>query len=235
MTSATYQREASGSAIRYVLGSADSGATMGGERAIALLQLAFFAFFGLIVAMLAAFAVSQVSGFLALVLIVLYFVACFFWFRRTMRRLEAKGTSVLGRRGRSVIGLDAAVISAEFTPASGTSSSIHLPFSDVRRAKVVNTLDKNLDVRSRDLGNLGMAVAQPTWGRTGAVLTAQAVGQARTAKAKLTCFGVALDYSNTSVMLADGLDELTAVNFYEDLTRDYAQLKQADAPVRSVG
>ena len=231
MTEATYNRAASSSGVRYMLGSASSGVSMGGERGIALFQLLFLSAIGLIVVFIAAYAISLSIGDLALLLVTAYIVAIFFWIRGKMRGLEAKATAVLGRRGQAIIDLRADAVAAEFTSASGSSSTVNVPIQNVRRAKVVNTLDKNLDVRSRDLTTAALALSQPTPTRTAAVVGAGAVGQARTVKARTTCFGVVLDHANTSVTLADGLDELTATNFFEDFLSDFARVQQSSTPV----
>ena len=139
-------------------------------------------------------------------------------------KTSKKTVEVMGRRGKSIITLSRRGITGKFLPAGGGSQDIDVPLSDVRRFRRANTFQDAPNTKLSGGGQssaLGVAMAQPTAGRAGALLIAHDVGRMRAEKVAIHSYAVMFDYQNSSSALADGLDRLTATNLFEDVQKDY--------------
>lgn len=222
MAAASYNRRASDSNVSYEIVSAPAGA-VGTERVIAMIQWAFASIFlGWAIAFVLFIPVAALHIPLSFTVVYVIGFALSFYGLYQWRgaKFKAKAGRVFGRRGRSVVVLSPDQIKGDMTSSDGVQENFEIPLRDVRRIRLTNTLSSATDIKKSDMATLGVALAQPTIGRAGVIIGSNEVGKARQNKAALTCFAVVLDYANTSVAIADGLDELTAMNLYDDLERD---------------
>ena len=94
----------------------------------------------------------------------------------------------------------------------GSGPQIAIGRENIRRIRLANTLNTNFTPEPAYIVGTGFqgAVVANT-------LTFRA---ARISKLARDCFSVLLDHENNTVVIADGLDEITAKNNFDDLARD---------------
>lgn len=222
MATASYNRRDSAGTVTYDVASAPLGA-VGTERVIAMVQWAFASIFlGWAIAFVLFIPVAALRIPLSFTLVYVIGFALSFYglYRWRGAKFKAKAGRVFGRRGNSKVVLSHDLVKVGMTSSDGSLENFEIPLRDVRRVRLNNTLRSATDIRKSDVATLGAALAQPTAGRAGVIIGSNEIGKARQTKAALTCFAVLLDYANTSITIADGLDELTATNLYDDVDRD---------------
>lgn len=220
---ATYIRRQEDGRFKYTIESIPIGSMMRFEMGNGIFQLVFFFIIGFIVVMGVSGVVFQRSTFLFLLAMLVYFALFYYYAKSAISRFKKKSDEYLGRRGRTKIDLSSEEVVAAFEPSRAGHPNVAVKQSEVRRIRITNTMDR-LDLRGSDISRFGQALAQPTQATAAAVMQAHAAGDARRAKVRKVCFAVILNFGNTSVALADGLDELTAENLFDDFLADSRSL-----------
>ncbi len=134
------------------------------------------------------------SAFVGIVCVGLFFV--WSWTRKK---------KLIGLRNVSEV-----VISNDTLQLKRGAISATVPFAEVRRIRMANTLDDNLSPHT------SIVVGGSTF-EAGFAASIASVRAARIKSIAKTCFAVILDYGNDTATIADGLDEITCQNIFDDL------------------
>ena len=222
MAETHYHRRETTDSIVYEIGSApnSSGST---EKAMAYIVWGVGAvFLGWLVA-IPLMVVTMILHLPSAIAVVGGIILAFLLIKKWREgKLNKRVAGAMGRRGKSTITLTRSTIRGHLEPQFGSDREFDVPLEDVRRFRLTNTLHDtpNTKLTSSNSAALGMALAQPTAGRAGVLMASHEIGRMRAEKAATACYAVMIDYQNSSVALADGLDQLTARNIIEDVERD---------------
>jgi hypothetical protein len=127
-------------------------------------------------------------------------------------KLERTARKILGRRGKSRIILRAGEISCAATGRDGQSETFTISRESLRRLRLYNTFDQSDVAGQPDIYVAHLAFAP--------IMIGQEIRRRRVRNIQPTCYALFADFQNTSATLADGMDELTARNLFEDVSRD---------------
>lgn len=195
-TRANFDRNESGNAIVYdiVPIPADQIKVFGSGTTTLVLQTIVIFFLGLIPTFLLALAV----GFLAIPVAIA--IPVLFW--RWSLRHKARS---LGTRQKAQVSIqdDTIRISRE-------DGTVTVPAKQIRRLLIGNTYDKNSAPDSM------VVTTNPSTGQIAGAAMRANLQQ----KIPKVCFSLELQHGNESALIVDGLDELTASNLLDDMSKD---------------
>jgi hypothetical protein len=195
-TRANFDRNESGNAIVYdiVPIPADQVKVFGSGTTTLVLQTIVVFFLGLIPTFLLAFVVGIFAIPVAIAIPVLFWR----WSRRKIAQL-------MGTRKKAQVSIqdDALRIARE-------DGTVTVPAKQIRRLLIGNTYDKN-----RGPDDLIVTTNPSTGQIAGAAMRANLQQ-----KIPKFCFSLELQHGNDTSLIVDGLDELTANNLLDDMSRD---------------
>jgi hypothetical protein len=198
MARANFDRNESDEAIVYdiVPIPVSLARTFGSGPTMLVLQTIVVFFLGLIPAFLLGAVVGGVFTIVAVA------VAIPVFFVRWMRGYQAR---TLGTRQKAQVSIrdDAVRISRQ-------DGTVTVPVKQIRRLLIGNTYDKNCAP-----DNMVVTTDASTGQVAGAAIRAN-LNQ----KLPQFCFSLELQHGNDSALIVDGLDELTASNLFDDMSRD---------------
>ncbi len=200
MTRANYDRNESGTAVVYdIVPIPASEAKAFGSGPVMLVAQTIVIF---LLGLIPAFVIGSFFGGLSFLVIVLIAVGIPVFFVRWMRSYKAK---TMGTRQKAQVSIQDAAVRI-----SRQGSTVTAPAEQIRRLLIGNTYDKNC---APDITTVTTNASTGQF--AGAAIRAN-VDQ----KLPQFCFSLELHYGNESTLIADGLDELTASNLLDDMSKD---------------
>lgn len=205
MSRATFDRSQSGNAIVYDIAPIPlSQAKAFGSGPIMLaLQTVVIFFLGLIPAFLIGYLFGRASTIVTIVIA----IAIPVFFVRWMCRYKAK---TMGTRQKARVSIqdDTVRIARE-------DGAVTVPAKQIRRLLIGNTYDKNCAP-----DNMVVTTEASTGQVGGAAIRANL-----DRKLPQFCYSLELQHGNESTLIVDGLDELTASNLLDDMSKDLQMTK----------
>lgn len=197
MARANYQRNETGNAIVYevIPIPASQAVVFGSGKTMLVAQTVVIFLLGLI----PAFVIGSMTNGLVIIVIA---VGIPVFFVRWMLRYKAK---TLGTRQKAQVSIQDKAVRI-----SRADGDVTVPSSDIRRLLIGNTYDRN---RAPDVTTIR---TNPSTGQIAGDAIRANVDQ----KLPQFCYSLELHYGNQDKLIADGLDELTATNLLDDLSKD---------------